>query len=184
VTRNAPARETAPTGVAAADAHAELAADSRITAMGLVSEVYNGLVAKTLPQLAEHGVAPAEFEVLLRLSRSAGGRLRMSDLAAQTSLTSSGITRLVDRLERGGLLRRTACPSDRRGLFAELTDTGWERIEAVVPGHVELIDQWLIGLLEPGEREQFLATLRKLRDIVRPGATAGAAGPTDAAAHG
>lgn len=167
-----PASGAGPAGLAAV-ARADLAADERITAMGLLAEVHAGILAKALPQLAEHGLAGAEFEVVLRLSRSPGGRLRMSDLAAQTSLTSSGITRLVDRLERTGLLRRTACPSDRRGLFAELTEAGWERIEAVLPGHIALIEEWLIGLLEPAELEQLLAALRKVRDVVRPDATAG-----------
>src|SRR6266508_2753364 len=83
-----------------------LAHDQRITLMGLFAEAYTGVVAKHTVQLTEHGLAAAEFEVLLRLSRSPNAELRMSDLAAQTSLTTSGITRLVDRLERSGLLRR------------------------------------------------------------------------------
>jgi MarR family 2-MHQ and catechol resistance regulon transcriptional repressor len=147
--------------------------DPRITAVGLFTEAHSGLAAKFSAQYAEHGLAPAEFEVLLRLSRSPGGALRMSDLAAQTSLTTSGITRLVDRLERTGLLCRRACPSDRRGLLAELTPRGRTRIAAVLPGHVELIDQWFVGLLEPAELTALLAALRKVRDAVRPGATAG-----------
>jgi DNA-binding MarR family transcriptional regulator len=148
--------------------------DPRITAMGLIAEAYTGLSAKFAAQYAQHGLAPAEFEVLVRLSRSPGGALRMSDLAAQTSLTTSGITRLVDRLERTGLLRRTACPSDRRGLLAELTEAGRERLAAVLPGHLELIDRWFADLLAPAEIEALLAALRKVRDAVRPEATAGA----------
>jgi len=151
----------------------DLFADPRITAMGLLSEVYNGVLARTGPQLAADGLSVAEFEVLLRLSRSPGGRLRMSDLAAQTSLTTSGITRLVDRMERGGLLLRTACPSDRRGFFAGLTDAGWERIAAMLPAHLELIEQNFVGLLTPDELSALLSALRKVRDVVRPEATAG-----------
>jgi DNA-binding MarR family transcriptional regulator len=147
--------------------------DSRITAVGLFTEAFTGLTAKFTAQLAEHSLAMAEFEVLLRLSRSPGGELRMSDLAAQTSLTTSGITRLVDRLERSGLLCRRACPSDRRGLLATLTDAGRQRVAEVLPGHIELIDDWFCGLLEPAELEAMLSALRKVRDAVRPGATAG-----------
>src|SRR5687767_2681993 len=130
-------------------------------------------MAKFAAQLAEHKLAMAEFEVLLRLARSPGGALRMSDLAAQTSLTTSGITRLVDRLERGGLVQRVACPSDRRGLLAEITPAGQHRLTAVLPGHVELIDHWLIGRLPPEGLESLLAALRTVRDAVRPDATAG-----------
>jgi DNA-binding MarR family transcriptional regulator len=127
--------------------------------------------------VARHELAPAEFEVLMRLARSPGAALRMSDLAAQTSLTTSGITRLVDRLEKSGLLRRVACPSDRRGLLAELTPAGWDRVAAALPEHVELIDRWLVSLLEPAELDALLAALRKVRDAVRPCAAAGSAGP-------
>lgn len=147
--------------------------DPRITAVGLFTEAFTGLSAKFSAQFAEHNLAMAEFEVLLRLSRSPGGELRMSDLAAQTSLTTSGITRLVDRLERSGLLCRRACPSDRRGLLATLTDAGRQRIAEVLPGHIALIDEWFSGLLEPAELDAMLSALRKVRDAVRPGATAG-----------
>lgn len=148
--------------------------DHRITTIGLLTEAFVGLSAKFSAQFAEHHLATAEFEVLVRLSRSPGVSLRMSDLAAQTSLTTSGITRLVDRLERAGLVRRVACPSDRRGLFAELTEVGQDRLAAVLPGHLELIDEWLVNLLRPAELDAFLAALRKIRDAVRPDAVAGA----------
>ncbi len=150
-----------------------LFADPRITTIGLWAEAYTGLSTKFAAQFAAHGLATAEFEVLVRLSRSPRDSLRMSDLAAQTSLTTSGITRLVDRLEKSGLLRRTACPSDRRGLFATLTDAGRDRLAAVLPGHLALVDEWLCGLLEPDELDAMLRAMRKIRDAVRPDATAG-----------
>jgi MarR family 2-MHQ and catechol resistance regulon transcriptional repressor len=147
--------------------------DPRITAMGLFTEAFTGVTARLNVQLAEHGLANAEFEVLIRLARSPGGALRMSDLAAQTSLTTSGITRLVDRLERSGLLRRVACPSDRRGLLAEITPAGQERLAEVLPGHLELIDRWLVSCLERDTFDALLDALRAVRDSVRPDATAG-----------
>jgi MarR family 2-MHQ and catechol resistance regulon transcriptional repressor len=162
-------------GASAVDESEAIFTDPRITAVGLLTEAFTGLTAKFVPQLAEHSLAMAEFEVLLRLSRSPGGALRMSDLAAQTSLTTSGITRLVDRLERTGLLCRQACPSDRRGLLAVLTDAGRQRIAETLPGHIALIDQWFSGLLEPAEMDAMLSALRKIRNAVRPGATAGTA---------
>ena len=72
----------------------------------------------------EHDLPLSSYEVLLFLNDSDGGRMRMSELADSVLLSRSGLTRLVDRLERQGLLRRERCTSDARGLFAEITDEG------------------------------------------------------------
>lgn len=147
--------------------------DPRLTAMGLFAEVYTGITAKTSPALAETSLSEVDFETLIRLARSPEQSLRMSDLAAQTSLSTSGITRVVDRLEREGLVRRQACPSDRRSSYAVLTDAGMERLQAVLPRHIEDIETWFTGLLTPEQLTDFLAALRVIRDVVRPCATAG-----------
>ncbi len=72
----------------------------------------------------EHDLPLSSYEVLLYLNDSDEGRMRMSELAESVLLSRSGLTRLVDRLERQGLLRRERCASDARGLFAEITDEG------------------------------------------------------------
>lgn len=149
--------------------------DERLTVMGLLAETWAGLASRATAQLAEHGLGDAEFEVLLRLARSPGGRLRMTDLAAQTSLTSSGITRLVDRLVSRGSVAREACTSDRRTTYAVLTEVGQDRLSAALPGHLELVDRWLVGPLSAAALDEFVATLRVLRDGVRPCAEAGLA---------
>jgi DNA-binding MarR family transcriptional regulator len=151
--------------------------NDRLTTMGYLIEAYTGLVAKIAPQLDEHGLSFAEFDVLLRLGRTPGGRLRMSDLAAQVELSTSGVTRLVDRLEAGRLVERAACPTDRRGAYAVITEEGVERLEKALPGHVEVIETWFLGLLTPTEVNGITRSLRKVRDAVRPEATAGAEGP-------
>jgi MarR family transcriptional regulator, 2-MHQ and catechol-resistance regulon repressor len=151
----------------------------QITAMGLLAETYAGLNARIADQLAPHGLSVVEFEVLLRLARSPDHALRMTDLASQTMITTSGITRVVDRLERDRLVERTACPTDRRGSFARLTQTGLDRLESVVPGHVELIEQWFTGQLSSAQLDAMLAALRAVRDVIRPDATAGAPTPPD-----
>jgi len=148
--------------------------DPRITAIGLFDEAHGGLMARFAGQFAEHQLTQVEYVVLLRLARSPSGALRMTDLAAQTQLTTSGITRVVDRLERDGMVRRDACQTDRRGLLATITEPGRDRLDAVLPGHLALIDEWLLAPLEPAQREVFLAALRIIRDNVRPDATAGA----------
>ncbi|OLB66160.1 MAG: hypothetical protein AUI10_03555 [Actinobacteria bacterium 13_2_20CM_2_72_6] len=100
--------------------HKELTDDERLTAIGLFAEAFGGLSARFAAQIAEHQLAPVEFEVLLRLSRSPGGQLRMTDLSTQTGITTSGVTRVVDRLERDGLFTGQLEPAERDALLGAL----------------------------------------------------------------
>lgn len=150
--------------------------DSRLTAMGLIAEVHSGLSAKTSALFTTAGLSVIDFETLIRLARSPRQRLRMSDLAAQTSLSTSGVTRVVDRLEREGLVIREACVTDRRISYAVLTEAGSDRLVSVLPQHLADIETWFTGLLSPEQLGTFLDTLRTIRDAVRPCATAGAEG--------
>jgi MarR family 2-MHQ and catechol resistance regulon transcriptional repressor len=152
---------------------AEWVDDERITAVGLFAEAYTGLTGRFASYLAEHGLGPVEFEVLLRLARSPGKQLRMTDLASQTTLTTSGVTRVIDRLFRDGLVCRRSCESDRRIAYAVLTDVGQARLDAVIPGHLEMIEEWFTGRLDHDQLVAFMAALRAIRDAVRPGAVAG-----------
>jgi DNA-binding MarR family transcriptional regulator len=154
----------------------DLAQDERITAMGLLAETYGGLVARFSAQFAEHALAPVEFEVLLRLARSPQGQLRMTDLSTQTGLTTSGITRVIDRLDRNGLVCRQACPTDRRSSYAVITEDGRRRLAAILPDHLALIDEWFTGRLTPVQLTNLLDALRVVRDAVRPGAAANSLG--------
>jgi DNA-binding MarR family transcriptional regulator len=107
----------------------------------------------------------------------------MTDLSAQTSLTTSGVTRVVDRLVDRGLVARQACATDRRTTYAVVTDAGRDLLAAALPGHLALIETWLVAPLRdtaPDDRadlESFVAALRRLRDHVVPCATAGSEGP-------
>jgi MarR family transcriptional regulator, 2-MHQ and catechol-resistance regulon repressor len=147
--------------------------DPRITAMGLLAEAFVGLSGRLAKQLAEHALAPIEFEVLLRLARSPRHQLRMTDLATQTQLTTSGMTRVVDRMERDGLVCRSACPTDRRSSYTVVTEAGLGKLDAVVPGHVDVIEQWFTGQLSADQLDGLVGALRVIRDATRPGATAG-----------
>ena len=147
--------------------------DPRFTAIGLFSEAFIGLTSRFAAQFDQHRLSTVEFEVLMRLARSPQNRLRMTDLAGQTSLSTSGVTRVVDRMDRGGLIRREACPSDRRSSFAVITEAGLARLDEVLPGHLELVQRWFIDQLEPARLEQMLESLRIIRDAVNPCATAG-----------
>lgn len=148
--------------------------DPRLTAMGLLAETFTALTAKMMPTLSASKLAATDFEVLLRLGRSDCQRLRMTDLATQTALSTSGITRVVDRLTERGLVSRESCASDRRGSFAVLTGAGRELITDLVRSHVRDIDRWFTGLLTSDQLNALLSALRLVRDEVHPGATAGA----------
>jgi MarR family 2-MHQ and catechol resistance regulon transcriptional repressor len=145
--------------------------DDRLTLAGLLMESSVGLRARLGRRLEDEcGVSLQWFDLLIRLARSPDHRLRMADLAAQTMLTPSGLTRAVDRLEENGLIVRTACPSDRRGAFAVLTDEGLRRVRAAMPVHLVDLEENLTGILSDGERSQLSALLHKIRDHVNPGA--------------
>ncbi|MGH8276472.1 MAG: MarR family winged helix-turn-helix transcriptional regulator [Steroidobacteraceae bacterium] len=147
--------------------------DPRLTAVGLLIEVYEGVTARLDPVHARHGLSGNDFDTLIRLARSGGGRLRMTDLAIQTSLSTSGITRVVDRLERHGLVRREPCPADRRSSLAALTDKGEHRLRAVLPELLDEIAACFTGVLGTERLDALTDALRVVRDAVRPGALAG-----------
>lgn len=95
----------------------------------------NALVLEKIERaLAEAGLPPLGwYDVLLELSGVPDGRLRMHELARAVVLSRSGLTRLVDRLERAGLLRREPDPDDRRGSFASITGDGREMLRRMWP---------------------------------------------------
>ncbi|HEY9377779.1 MAG TPA: MarR family transcriptional regulator [Jiangellaceae bacterium] len=152
---------------------AELLEDPRLTVVGLFMEAHEGLTTKFSTRFHGNALSETEFEVLLRLARTPGRRLRMSDLSAQTSLSTSGITRVVDRLERDGLVARDSCEDDRRGTWARITEAGAERIGTVLPGHLDDVERWFTGLLEPVQLTALTDALRVVRDAVHPRAVAG-----------
>ena len=103
----------------------------------------------------------------------------MSDLAAQTTMSASGVTRVVDRLVERGLVERLDCVRDRRTTYAVLTARGSDLLQDLLPGHTELIDQWLIEPLRKAGLDEFVHALRAVRDHAAPCSVAGAT-PADA----
>jgi len=85
---------------------------------------------------AEHGLSINDYEALYLLSRADDRRLKRVELARRLALTPSGVTRLLEGLEAGGLVERTACPGDLRVAYAELTAAGAAKLEAASCGHV------------------------------------------------
>ena len=98
-----------------------------------------------------HGLALTSYEVLLRLSHAEDRRMRMCDVAESVLLSRSGLTRLVDRLERDGLVERVSCADDARGAFARLTGEGRAKLEAASATHLEGIRQHFLAHFDPQE---------------------------------
>ena len=115
----------------------------------------------------EHGLTLSDFEVLYRLSRAPGGRMRRVDLADQVLLSASGVTRLLDGLERQGFVERASCDSDRRVVYAVLTDVGLERLHTAAVSHFAQIEAALGARLEDSE----LVALTGLLDRLATGET-------------
>ncbi|HKG43641.1 MAG TPA: MarR family winged helix-turn-helix transcriptional regulator [Gaiellaceae bacterium] len=86
--------------------------------------------------VADHGLTLNDYEVLLHLSRADGNRLRRVDLAERVLLTPSGITRLLEGLERAGYVERASCASDARVTYAQLTDAGDRKLREAAESHV------------------------------------------------
>jgi DNA-binding MarR family transcriptional regulator len=86
--------------------------------------------------VAEHGLTLNSYEVLLHLARADGRRLRRVDLADRVVLTPSGITRLLDGLERSGYVERASCETDARVTYAQLTDAGEAKVREAAETHV------------------------------------------------
>jgi DNA-binding MarR family transcriptional regulator len=101
-----------------------------------------------------HGLPLSSFEVLARLAQQDEGKQRMSDLAQSVWLSRSGVTRLVDRLERDGLVERQACDSDARGAFAVLTDAGRARLETARRTHVSDVRERFLSRFDADEQAQ------------------------------
>ncbi|GAB3219157.1 MarR family transcriptional regulator [Glycomyces halotolerans] len=143
--------ETLPTALA-----------QRWCALSVLHERIAGRIDRRLQD--EHGLSVREFSLLTVLSRQNDGRhLQMRQVAEAVVLSQSATTRLVTRLEDRGLLRRTICASDRRGIYTDVTDEGAALLEAARTTH----DRALHEALEEAEGDsEFAALAAALRSIV------------------
>jgi DNA-binding MarR family transcriptional regulator len=101
--------------------------------------------------LVDHDLSMADYEVLAHLSEAPGRRLRMSELADISLISRSRLSHRMKVLESMGWVTREVCTDDRRGFFAVMTDSGWEKIVAAAPDHVASVRKHLIDVLTPEE---------------------------------
>ena len=111
-----------------------------------------------------HGLPMTSYEVLHHLKDASGGRMRMCDLAEQAQLSRSGLTRLVDRLERDELLERCSCDHDARGSYACLTELGRERLAEARGTHLAVVREHFFSRFSESE----LGALADLWDRIAP----------------
>lgn len=124
--------------------------DPRIRSFGLLLEAHARLTSLLDADLrASDGISLQTFEVLLRVSRADDGRITMSELAAAVSLTTGGVTRLADRLERDGLVERRACPTDRRVVHLSLTPAGHDTLARALEHHLDSLQRRVVSRVEP-----------------------------------
>jgi DNA-binding MarR family transcriptional regulator len=113
----------------------------------------HGCLAKRLDAELEqaHGLPMTSYQVLDHLQEAQGGRMRMCDLAEQAQLSRSGLTRMVDRLEREGLIERCSCDHDARGSYACLTASGRERVEEAHVTHLAVVREHFLSRFSEAE---------------------------------
>ncbi len=123
---------------------------------GIVGQVEQALCAAGLPTLAW-------YDVLWALRRAPDQRLRMGELAEAVTLSRGGLTKLVDRIEAEGFLRREACSSDRRGYHAVLTPQGRALLRRMWPIYGSVLENMLVSALSDDEAAAIAEALGRVR---------------------
>jgi DNA-binding MarR family transcriptional regulator len=112
--------------------------------------------------LNAHGLTLNDYEVMLHLARAEGGMMRRVDLAESVVLTASGITRLLDGLERCGYVEKAECESDARVSYAKLTDAGEQKLADAGATHRAGIDELFTSRFSPAELSSLAELLSRL----------------------
>jgi DNA-binding MarR family transcriptional regulator len=111
---------------------------------------------------ARHSLSLSSYDVLVQLAHSPERRLRMSELADSVLLSPSGLTRLVDRLAREGLVQRVPCDDDARGYYTVLTDLGLERFAAARRTHLDGVRRRFLRHFSDAELQRLSEQWRRL----------------------
>ncbi|RYG38645.1 MarR family transcriptional regulator [bacterium] len=117
---------------------------------------------------SETGIGMEEYGVLLGLEISENGMMRMGEISDRVSLTPSGVTRLVDRLEKDGLVCRKSCPNDRRALHCVITEAGLAKREEAWAVYSREIESRFASQLSEGEAETVTEVFRRMSDYWQP----------------
>ena len=142
---------------------AQAAGDGRVLAFGHLLGAA-GRLEHILSRAVEEecGVGHSAFEVLLVLGRAGAPGLPMREIGRERVLTTGGVTRLVDRMEAAGLVRRSPHPEDRRVQLVSLTELGEQSCVRAARVHAENVRRYFLDRLPEAGREQFVRDLRSL----------------------
>jgi DNA-binding MarR family transcriptional regulator len=137
--------------------------DERIQLMGLLVRTHRKLSDRMGRELEDSvGIPLIWFDVLIHVGGAPEARLTMSRLSTDVSLTTGGVTRLIDRMVEAGLVARQNCPNDRRSVHVVLTPDGHALLGRAIAAHVESIDRHLIAPLDTEDRAALAGLLTKL----------------------
>ncbi|MGW3493833.1 MarR family winged helix-turn-helix transcriptional regulator [Streptomyces sp. NPDC001020] len=115
------------------------------------------------------GIGHTMFEVLIRLCRQPGEKVSQRALADDLTLTSSGITRLVDRMEEAGLVRRVPSPEDRRSVLVEPTDQGCAVFLRAVDVHARVVERYFVTPVPRDDYTRLTDSLHEIHQALRDG---------------
>ncbi|MFJ1794192.1 MarR family winged helix-turn-helix transcriptional regulator [Kitasatospora griseola] len=118
-------------------------------------------------ELQAHDLAINDYEILVVLSESPERRMRMTDLATATMQSKSRLSHQITRMETAGLVLRQECPGDRRGLYAHLTDFGWETLRKVAPDHVRSVREHFVDRLTDEQLDAMYDALAPIAEHLR-----------------
>jgi DNA-binding MarR family transcriptional regulator len=145
--------------------------DSRTDVFALLSEVQSRLSRVLDAELRRSAGIPLQtYDVMVQLAKAPTGRLTMSELADAVALTTGGVTRVADRLTAEGLVRREACPDDRRVIRLALTSAGVEVLRTATGPHRESLERHIFAQIDPED----LPALRRALQAMLPVRSAGA----------
>jgi DNA-binding MarR family transcriptional regulator len=115
---------------------------------------------------AAHALSLAEYRILMLLSESPEKSLRMSDLADGVLSSRSRLTHQIRRMEEQGLVRRSSCLEDGRGVLAHLTDVGYDKLRAAAPHHVEDVRRNFIDLFTPEQLAVIAEVFERVDEVI------------------
>lgn len=139
--------------------------DEIVSWWGLVIEGYLATQDKLMGEIAERfGLAPASFDILLRLLRSPDHRMPMTKLAGEAALSSGGFTKVADRMVAADLISRVPSPDDRRVTFAALTEHGLDLAGQTRTAAAEILRRTVLTPLGPDASASLAEAMRTLRE--------------------
>ena len=150
--------------------------DDELAAWRAFLRAHSTMLRRIAADLEEADLPPLTWYDVLAALRDADGALRQVELAERVLLSNSGLSRLIDRIEKAGLVRRTACDTDRRSFYIELTDDGRGMLERMWPVYARGVAEDFLPAIGSNscELRQMLETITSSCDRVRAAETAGA----------